>query len=206
MSVIHLAGNSAAVAGSPAYTNTTTGALAGSVHATDPDGDALGYAVDGLAGGQLILDPDGQFAFIPTNTQRLHAGNAWRDSETFGMNVSDSHNATTAVLVNVPVLPETADVADTISVNPPPTTVALTSSSFTADAVVGNNNTVAAIDTFNHTVITIISVGRSPGRGGRQRRRRSRLCREQLQLYGVGHLDRTERTFGSTPGRIEGHH
>ncbi|MEO3760658.1 Ig-like domain-containing protein [Mycobacterium sp. B14F4] len=167
VSVIHLVGNSAPVAGSPAYSidgvNSTTGAVMGSVHATDPDGDTLGYSAVVPAEGQLVFDQAGHFTFIPSDALRLRAGvTPETDTMTFTINVTDSHNATTAVPINVQLLPATATVTDTISVSPLPVTVALRPGSTTGYVVIGSNNTLAVIDTTSNQVVTYIPVGINP--------------------------------------------
>jgi YVTN family beta-propeller protein len=108
ISVFPVATNRAPSA-SPTVTNPdfVSGAVTVALHATDPDGDTLTYAVNaGPARGTLTPTGAGNFTYTPNDTARTQAeGTPGPDSDTFTVSVTDSKGATTLVPVSVSVAP-----------------------------------------------------------------------------------------------------
>jgi len=92
--------------------NTTSGAVAGSVTATDADKDTLSYSAPAsTAKGSVSFNPGtATFTYTPTAAARniaagAHATSAERN-DTFAVTVTDGYGASVAVPVTVPVSPQ----------------------------------------------------------------------------------------------------
>jgi YVTN family beta-propeller protein/VCBS repeat-containing protein len=141
-----------------------TGVVAGSLNATDADGDALTYAVTGApTGGTVTVDQAGTFVYTLTQATRLKAGStAGGDIDSFTVTISDGQT-TTAVPVTVAVSNEVTSVDSPITVGTNPTGVATTTTATGTYTYVANqsSNIVSVIDS-NNEVVSTITVGSAP--------------------------------------------
>ncbi len=119
-----LPSNRAPVAGTPTVggPNAATGTVAGTVNAADPDGNPLTYSVIGAPGkgSASVNTTTGAFSYTPTQAARNAATQTPEDDiDTFTVRISDGQ-ATTDVVVEVPVAPANrAPVAGTPIVGNP---------------------------------------------------------------------------------------
>ena len=92
--------------------NTTSGAVAGSVTATDADKDTLTYSAPAsTAKGSVSFNPStATFTYTPTAAARNKAAGAYATSaeknDTFTVTVTDGYGASVAVPITVPVSPQ----------------------------------------------------------------------------------------------------
>jgi len=110
--------NVAPVAGTPTVgsPNSGTGAVNGSVSATDADGDALSYSAPATtAKGSIGIDSAaGSFTYTPTAAARLNAAAPGATAadlrDNFTVTVADGHGGTADVAITVAVSPSSAPV------------------------------------------------------------------------------------------------
>lgn len=82
--------------------STATGAISGTLAATDSDGDVLTYAVSsGPSKGTVVVNADGTFTYTPTVAARLNA--AATETDAFTIAVSDGQNTPVPVTLTLPV-------------------------------------------------------------------------------------------------------
>ncbi|ULE33599.1 Ig-like domain-containing protein [Mycobacterium sp. IDR2000157661] len=140
----------------------STGAITGTVNATDANGDQLSFSLSGAqpAGGTLVVSSNGAFTFTPSASARLAAGlTSGPDTVSFAVTVTDG-TATTTTNVAVPISP--------VNLTKQPS--ATTGDSPYGVAVVGNRayvanqgtNTVSVIDMETGAVLGEITVGSAP--------------------------------------------
>ncbi|GAS95764.1 outer membrane adhesin like protein, precursor [Mycolicibacterium canariasense] len=90
-------------------TDPRSGVAAGSVTATDADGDTLTYTASKTTKGSIVINPDGSFTYTPTTAARLAASKPGASSatktETVTITVSDGFGGTTTTSVKVPIAP-----------------------------------------------------------------------------------------------------
>ncbi|WP_170847425.1 Ig-like domain-containing protein [Mycolicibacterium fluoranthenivorans] len=91
----------------------STGRLAGSIVAVDPEGDSL--TVTGPVStkkGAIVLNPDGTFTYTPTTAARTAASapkaSAAAKTDSFVATIADGHGGTKTVKVTVNIMPATA--------------------------------------------------------------------------------------------------
>ena len=142
----------------------TTGVVTGKVNATDPDGNALTYAVTGPpSGGTVTVNQQtGSFSYTPTQATRLAAGlTAGLDTDGFTVTVSDGQ-ASTPMAVTVPISSTQTQLNQPITVGTTPSGVAASPNSSRVYVANSGNNTVYVINTATNQVISTIGVGSSP--------------------------------------------
>ena len=149
-----------------------TGVVTGTVIATDPDNNTLGYTMAALpTRGTVTLNAQtGAYTYTPTLAARLAAGaTTLPDTDVFTVGVNDGQNTTTAS-VSVSVLPTRWENRAPIAVGTNPSAVAVSSDGRTYVANT-DSNTVSVINTATGQRIdanpsnifsTDISVGSSP--------------------------------------------
>jgi VCBS repeat-containing protein/YVTN family beta-propeller protein len=90
-------------------TNPRSGVVAGSVTATDADGDTLTYTAGKTTKGSIVINPDGSFTYTPTAAARLAASKPGATSatktETVTITVSDGFGGSTTTPVKVAIAP-----------------------------------------------------------------------------------------------------
>ncbi|WP_197040267.1 YncE family protein [Mycobacterium sp. URHB0044] len=155
-------------------TDSTTGAVTGSVNVTDIDGDKLTFATapnTGPASGTVTYgEVTGTYTYTPTDAARQQAAQtSTEDYDHFTVNVGDGQ-ATTAVPVTVVISPKAA-VPPPPSGGAPTTTPIPVGSNPNGVAVAGNqayvvnaDSTVSVIDTTSGQVVKTIAVGYAPTR------------------------------------------
>uniref|UniRef100_UPI0034E1DD11 beta-propeller fold lactonase family protein n=1 Tax=Mycobacterium sp. OAE908 TaxID=2817899 RepID=UPI0034E1DD11 len=139
------------------------GAVTGSVHATDADGNALTYTVIGAPShGTVVLNPyTGSYAYTSSAAARLAANQtSGPDTDTFTVAVSDG-KATVTTPVTVPISPAN------VTVSPTTTTVgsgALGIAFRGNYAFVANQGagTVSVIDMTTNSIVATLPVGAAP--------------------------------------------
>jgi len=139
-----------------------TGVVTGSLNFTDPNGDAITYAVvEGPAGGTLVLDADGTFAYTPTQLTRLTAGSTLTpDFDGFTVAASDGQ-ATVAMPVNVEVYSgQMSTATQPVIVGYGPTHMTVSGDRLYVANTVGNN--VAVLDANTGAVLATVPVGLRP--------------------------------------------
>ena len=143
--------------------NQTTGVITGTIGGSDVDGNPLTYTVTGLAptsGTVSVNAQTGAFTYTPTQAARLSAGvTPAADVDAFTVSVSDGQ-ATTAVTVNVTVLPAviSGPTSTTVGGNPLGVTVSATKI-YVANS---GTRTVSVIDRTTGVVTTISNVVSTP--------------------------------------------
>jgi large repetitive protein len=90
--------------------NASTGAVSGSVNATDPNGDSLTYTVAGTpTKGTLVLNANGTFTYTPTAAARHAASTTGASTslttDTFTVTVSDGREGTATATVTLNISP-----------------------------------------------------------------------------------------------------
>ena len=101
--------------------DSVTGAVTGTITASDADGDTLTYAVSPTAkGGTIVVDEaTGEFVYLPTRSARDAAAAADADADdlvdTFDITVNDGHGGITSVTVTVAVSPRPNTAPDSLS-------------------------------------------------------------------------------------------
>ena len=89
--------------------NTATGALTGTVRASDPDGDGLTYRATTTAKGVVTITAAGVFTYTPTAAARHAAAKSGAaaavKSDTVTVTVTDARGAVTTQAVSVPISP-----------------------------------------------------------------------------------------------------
>jgi YVTN family beta-propeller protein/VCBS repeat-containing protein len=152
--------------------DTTTGAIAGALNVTDPDGDSITYTVaNAPAGGELALNADGTFTYTPTLRTRLAAGATLpSDFDNFSVNASDGQ-ATTNIPVTVEIysgqmMPEglsplgTPTPEGTFTVGAGPTAMTTYGNTlYVANSAAG---TVSAVDLTTGQVLSATPVAAAP--------------------------------------------
>ena len=124
-----------AIVGGP---NPTTGAVVGTIVATDPDGDPLTYSAPPITGkGTVSISANGAFTFTPTASVRHAAASdvATADDliDSFTVTVSDGQGGTTVVPVTVTIGPQnSAPIAGTPTVGTPNPSTGLVNGTVTA--------------------------------------------------------------------------
>lgn len=90
--------------------NVTTGAITGTVKATDPDGDRLTYAATTSAKGAVSINTSGVFTYTPTAMTRHAAAKAGATAATttdiVTVTVTDARGVLTTSTVTVPISPK----------------------------------------------------------------------------------------------------
>jgi YVTN family beta-propeller protein/VCBS repeat-containing protein len=104
--------NHAPVIGDPTFgsPNATTGAVAGAVIASDPDGDPLTYTLNGATTkGSLVFNANGTFTYTPTAAARHAAstvgGSTALKTDSFTVTVSDGRQGTATATITVNISP-----------------------------------------------------------------------------------------------------
>lgn len=118
---------------------TSAGVVTGTVGASDPDGDALSYAVtSGPAKGAVTVAANGAIKYTPTAAAQ-HAASAVSataadKTDAFTVTVSDGHGGTRAVAVSAQIAPKNAGPTATSTVNAPGASGVVTGSVTGSDA------------------------------------------------------------------------
>lgn len=90
-------------------TDPRSGVVAGSLTATDADGDTLTYTAGKTTKGSIVINPDGSFTYTPTAAARLAASKPNASSatktETVTITVSDGFGGSTTTSVKVAIAP-----------------------------------------------------------------------------------------------------
>lgn len=140
----------------------TTGAISGQVVGTDPEGQAVTYALTtSPTTGKLVFDSaTAKFTYTPTASQRINAAvTTTTDTVPMTVTVSDGTNNVPAV-VDIPVNPlPIAKIADIGTVNDAHAVAATATRAYVTNRTAG---TVTVIDTTNNTVVGTIAVGPTP--------------------------------------------
>lgn len=117
--------------------NATTGAVTGTVTASDPNGDALSYSAMTSAKGVVSIDSAGLFTYTPTATARHDSAKIGAatsaTTDTVTVVVTDAKGASTSKAVTVTILPKNAvPVAGTTTVGTPNATTGVVTGTVTA--------------------------------------------------------------------------
>ncbi|WP_395311089.1 M4 family metallopeptidase [Mycobacterium sp. AMU20-3851] len=139
----------------------TTGAVAGRVVATDPEGARLSYALlTRPTEGTLTFTSAGVFTYTPTAAQRIRAWLGPVDDAVFTLTVSDGTTAKVTTAVAIPISPTPVHLLAPVTAAGNPTAVAATNSrAYLVDSTAG---TVTVVNTLDGTVLSTIPVGRNP--------------------------------------------
>ncbi len=119
--------------------NASTGAVTGTVNASDPNGDKLSFKATTSAKGAVSITTAGVFTYTPTVTARHNASTATAGTalttDTVTVVVTDTAGASATVSVTVPITPKNAAPTGTGSAGTPnPTTGVVTGKVTAADA------------------------------------------------------------------------
>lgn len=137
----------------------TTGAVSGQVHATDPEGKTVTYAlVTGPTLGTVTVGKTGAFTYTPTAAQRVSAGVTGEPDATFTVSAYDGATAKMPILVSIPIDPTPVQLLSPVNTGQV-TGVAATN---TRAYLTNGTGTVTVVDTLDGTVVTTIPVGGNP--------------------------------------------
>lgn len=118
---VPIAPNGAPVNGVAAIlkTNPTTGAVTGTIKASDPDKNTLTYSTESPATGTVTINAKtGAFTYTPTQAARQAAaeGVAGAQSDSFTVTITDSKGATNTQSVTVDISPNKAPISPTFTI------------------------------------------------------------------------------------------
>ncbi|MDZ4265694.1 MAG: Ig-like domain-containing protein [Mycobacterium sp.] len=157
--------NSAPVPGTPTYgsPDLSTGAVGGSVTATDPDGDRITYRLSAPPPkGALVVTADGRFTYTPTPVARHAAatGLAGTTTDTATVVAGDSFGAATAIPLTFTILPANAAPANPrVTVGQPNSTPGVVTGVVTADDADGDVLTYRGSTTTAKGAMSVAAAG-----------------------------------------------
>jgi YVTN family beta-propeller protein/VCBS repeat-containing protein len=139
-----------------------TGTITGTLNFMDPDGDPITYTVAAPpAGGTLDLNPDGTFAYTPTQLTRLNAGSTLTpDYDQFTVAASDGQlTATMPVSLNI-YSGQMSTSAQPVTVGYGPTAMTVAGDRLYVANTVGNS--VSVLNANTGATLATIPVGARP--------------------------------------------
>ncbi len=143
--------------------NASTGAVTGTVQATDPNGDRITFRAKTSSRGSVIITAAGLFTYTPTSTARHAAAKIGAApstlSDTVTITVTDSRGAATNRTVTVPVSPKNSIPVTTTTVGAPNTETGVVTGSVRATDADGDVPTYAGSITTAKGSATISSTG-----------------------------------------------
>ncbi|GAS93271.1 conserved repeat domain protein [Mycolicibacterium canariasense] len=138
----------------------TTGAVTGQVHATDPEGKTVTYAlVTPPTLGTVKFSSTGAFTYTPTAAQRVEAGLGSVPDAVFRVTAYDGSTAKVPFDVAVPIDPTPVQMLGPVGTGRSTAVAATNTRAYLADTATG---TLTVVNTLDGTVITTIAVGRNP--------------------------------------------
>lgn len=138
----------------------TTGAVSGQVHAIDPEGKAVTYAlVTPPTLGTVKFSSTGAFTYTPTAAQRVQAGLGPVPDAVFRVTAYDGSTAKVPFDVAVPIAPTPVHLLDPVSTGQSTAIAATNSRAYLTDTATG---TLTVVNTLDGTVVTTIAVGPNP--------------------------------------------
>ncbi|MDX1873539.1 Ig-like domain-containing protein [Mycolicibacterium sp. 120266] len=138
----------------------TTGAVTGQVHATDPEGKAVTFAlVTPPTLGTVKFSSTGAFTYTPTAAQRVQAGLGSVPDAVFRVTAYDGSTAKVPFDVSVPIDPTPVQLLSPVGAGQSTAVAATNTRAYLTNSAAG---TLTVVNTLDGTVVTTITVGTNP--------------------------------------------
>ncbi|XTP34570.1 Ig-like domain-containing protein [Mycobacterium sp. TJFP1] len=157
--------NSAPVSGTPTYgpPDPSTGAIGGSVTATDPDGDRITYRLSAPPHrGALVVTGDGRFTYTPTPVARHAAatGRVGTTTDAATVEAGDSLGALTSIPLTFTILPANSPPSSLrATVGQPDSTTGIVTGAVTADDADGDPLTYSGSTVTTKGAVSVAAAG-----------------------------------------------